>query len=582
MISNSLKNLITTTLTVAVIVVGSLVAEAQKTVNVSIDHNQYWAAYQTCNLGDPYSAYYTGAGGGPDLQGSITASDVLRCAPDIHMDKAFHADTTIWADATGLSDANSAVTVDGNYYVDTGAIAVNGDTVIFSGQILTNSLTESMGSSIVAFIKDFDNGWTFHGMITVPLSTLTNGEVFSISKVLDGDGSHVQYGFEWVAPPARTNPAAPSYVEKQGYVLVTNKLVADIAGIVAINPRPAQAHIGSNITITAITTGNSLTYQWSKDGVNLNDGPSITGTHTNALTLSNVQGTNEGRYTLVVTDLSANSATNSAQLFVYNPDWIYFDRAYTPFNGYINVWNGTNLISAPPASGAVGTHPKASFGFGVVPATLVRATIDPNNDVITLQPNTYVYDNATNAMDANYINPDGSAAAYLEQDYFIQNDRLVGDKLVFAGYCSSNSLDPKYTATAWIKVSQDWTVEYRYDTNLVAGKPFVLTVPSSATTGQSYAQFGFAIWGPDNSATNPITQGACEVKVYSPIDASKSGANARLSFPTVFNHAYTVQYRTNVTDATWHNLSTNTGSGDTVNVLDAIGAPTRFYRLWIQ
>jgi hypothetical protein len=185
-------------------------------------------------------------------------------------------------------------------------------------------------------------------------------------------------------------------------------------------------------------------------------------------------------------------------------------------------------------------------------------------------------------MDPAYINPDGTAAAYLEQDWFAQNDSLVGDTLVFAGICTSNSLDPSYTATAWVKVSQDWSVENRYDTNLVAGKPFVLTVPASATTGKTYAQFGFAIWGPDNSSTNPITQRAVEVKVYSPLSASRSGGNLNLSFPTVINHSYALQYKTNVTDGTWNSLSTNNGTGTTVTVPDATTSARRFYRLWIQ
>ena len=68
-------------------------------------------------------AGYLGPGGAPDIQGSISGSDVVRCAPDLRMDKLFNADTTIWADATGLSDANPGVTVDSTYYVDTGAIA---------------------------------------------------------------------------------------------------------------------------------------------------------------------------------------------------------------------------------------------------------------------------------------------------------------------------------------------------------------------------------------------------------------------------------------------------------------------------
>ncbi len=553
-----------------------------KTVNVSIDHNQYWAAYQTVSLGGAYSANYLGAAGAPDVQGTISTSDVVRCAPDLRMDKLFHTDTMVWLDATGLSDANAGVTVDSVYYVDTASIAVNGDTVIFSGQLLTNTLSGPDATSIVAFIKDFDSTWGYHGMATTYLWPLTNGEVFSVQKTIEGGGSHIQYGFEWVGPPARTNPAAASFVDNFGYVLVTNQLLLSTVGIVSFNPNPAQVQIGSNITITAVTTGSGLTFQWSKGGIDLTNGPGISGATNNALTLSNVQGTQQGLYSLVVKDSGGNTASNAVSLFVYNSSWLYFDRALNPFLGYINVWNGANLISNPPSSGAAGTSPRASFGFAVAPTSLLRASVNINNDVVTLQPNTYVYDNATNTMDANYINSDGSSAAYLEQDFYLQNNALVGDTLVFAGYCSSNSLDPKYTATAWIKVSQDWSVENRYDTNLIAGKPFILTVPASATSNKSFVQCGFAIWGPDNSSTNPITHGACEVKVYSPLSASHSGGNPTLGFPTVMNHDYTLQYKTNLTDGSWQNYSTNRGTGATVTVPDATGSKQRFYRLLIQ
>src|SRR5258707_4989880 len=181
-------------------------------------------------------------------------------------------------------------------------------------------------------------------------------------------------------------------------------------------------------------------------------------------------------------------------------------------------------------------------------------------------------------MDPTSIKPEVNPAAYLEQDYYVQNDSLVGDKLVFAGYCSSNSLDAKYTATAWVKVSQDWSVENRYDTNLVAGQPFILTVPTSATTNKNYVQFGFAIWGPDNSATNPISQRACELRVYSRLSPGRSGANLHLDFPTLINHNYTIQYKTNLPDSAWLNLSTNFGTGNTVTVPDSTGSKKRLYR----
>jgi hypothetical protein len=208
--------------------------------------------------------------------------------------------------------------------------------------------------------------------------------------------------------------------------------------------------------------------------------------------------------------------------------------------------------------------------------------MDVATDTITLQPNTTVYDGATNTMDPNYINADGTPAAYLEQDYFIQNDALVGDKLVFAGYCVSNSLNSAYTATAWIKDgSSDWSAEHRYDTNLVSGQPFVLTLPTPAPAGD-HIQYGFAIWGPDNSSTNPITKGAVVIKVYSPFSAVRSGNNVNLTFPTVINHAYTVQYKTDLTDATWTGLSTTNGTGTPVAVPDTTGSSHRFYRLQIQ
>jgi Immunoglobulin I-set domain len=560
---------------------GSAAPPGPKSVNISIDHNQRWVGYQIANMTVPYVTGYLDIAAG-DIQGSTSASNVVRCAPDLRADKLAHTDTTVWQDATGLSDAMPGLTADSTYYVDTASIAVNGDTVIFSGQLVTNSLVDPYASSIVAFIKDFDSSWGWHGETSVNLNTLTNGEVFSITKVIGGDGSHVQYGFEWIGAPARTNPAAASYVGNMGYVLVANQLVTTAVGIVSISPSPAQVNIGSNITLTAITTGNGLTYQWIKGGVNLTNGPGISGATSDALTLSNAQGSQEGLYSLLVKDSGGNTASKDVSLFVYNPSWLYYDRAFNPFSGYINVWNGTNLVSSRPSSGNAGTSLKASFGFAVSPTSLLRASMNLNNDVITLQPNTYVYDGATNSMDANYINPDGSSAAYLEQDFYIQNDSLVGDTLVFAGYCSSNSLNPKYTATAWIKVSQDWSVENRYDTNLVAGKPFILTVPASATTNKHYVQYGFAVWGPDNSGTNPITQGACEVKVYSPLSGTRSGANMNLSFPTVINHNYMIQYKTNLTDSSWRNLSTNSGAGNTVTVPDFTGSKQRFYRLLIQ
>lgn len=561
----------------------TVVVSGPTNIFVYIDPSQAWAGYRSTSPSYGPANGYLGVGGQtPQLQGTISSSGLVRCAPDISLDINFHTDTGIWTDNSGTSAGLG--TVDNTFYVDTTSTgAKGGDTVIFSGTLVTNALTEpNMSNSIVAFIKDFSSGWAYYGASTVNLNTLTNGEQFTISKVINGSGDHVQWGFEWVAPPARTNATSPVYVDQYGYVLLSsNNVITSGPQILSIAPSSANVIMGSNQTFTASATGSGLSYQWQINGVNLSNGSGVSGATTTALTLSGVQCTQEGKVALIVTDSGNLKATNQVSLIVVNPSYLYYDRALAPFNGYINVWNGANLISSPPASGVAGTAPGASFGFGVTPTSLLRASMNTTNDVITLRPNAYVYDGAVATMDPAYINPDGSSAAYLEQDYYISDDALAGQTLTFAGYCSSNSLDPKYTARAWIKDgAPDWSVEHRYDAPLVAGKPFSFSV---TTTPGDHIQYGFGLWGPDNSATNPIAQGVVEVKVYSPLTASRTGGNVNLAFPTVINHNYTVQYKTNLTDGTWRTLSTTNGTGTTVKVPDATGAAkSRFYRLSTQ
>ncbi len=557
-------------------------------VYVGIDPSQAWAGFR--NVVDQFGVNYAPASGyigvggqTPQFQGTISSQGVVQCAPDISLDINFHDDLNIWSDASGTSPA--IATYDNTFYVDstsTGARA--GDTVVFSGTLVTNALTDTgMASSLVAFIKDFGSDWSYYGEQSVTLSSLTNGQTFTITKPVNSAGDHVQWGFEWQGIPARTNPAAANFVGQYGYVIFSsNSVVTPGPQILSITPSSANVLLGSNATFTAIATGSGLTYHWSKNGVNLTDGGGISGSTTTALSLTGVQPAQGGTYKLVVTDSGSLSATNSVVLVVYNPGWLYFDRSLAPFNGFINFWNGTNLISSPPPSGAAGTSPKSTSGFGVTPTSLLRATMNTSNDVITLQPNTYVYDGATNPANPAYVNPDGSAAAYLEQDYYIQNDSLAGDVLTFSGYCSSNSLNSNYVARAFIKDgSPDWSVEHRYDAPLKAGQPFNVTFTS---TPGDHIQYGFGIWGPDNSATNPVTQGAVEVKVYSPLSyINHSGNNLNLGFPTVINHSYAVQYKTNLLNGTWNTLITTNGPGVNVVVPDATtGGPSRFYRLLTQ
>jgi len=546
------------------------------TVNVSIDPSKPWNGYRNLNYqGGGYwrgDYFPPGSAGVSHLQASISAAGIAVCAPDISMDTDFHTDLNAWLDDSGSSAGICNVV--STFYIDSSTIVTAGDEMVFTGTLVTNGLAEPYTNSVVAFIKEFNASFGNFSMSSVNLNTLTNGEQFTVTKTIQNIGGHYQWGFEWSGPPARTNEVA-----SLGYVVLSsNSVVTGGPQILSISPASANVILGSNITFTATATGNGLSYQWKKNGANLVNGPGVSGATSSALALSSVACTQEGPYTLVVSDSGGLKATNSASMRVYNPDWLYFNRALAPFEGYINAFDIS--ITSPPPSGSGGTTVGAATGFGVNPTSLLRASMNTSTDVITLQPNTYVYDAATNTGDPFWIQPDGSANKYLEQDYFISADFLSGKTLTFSGFCSSNSLNAAYTAVAWIKdLNPDWSKERRYDAPLVAGKPFSLTV---ATIPGNHIQYGFGLFGPGNSATNPITQGAVEVKVYSPLSVSQSGGNVMLSFPTVINHQYTLQYKADLMDATWNNLSTHNGTGSIVTVPDAPAPIRRFYRLSVQ
>ena len=271
-------------------------------VYVGIDPSQQWAGFRNVidqfgvNYG-PASGYIGVGGQTPQFQGTISSQGIVQCAPDISLDINFHTDPNIWADGSGVSSA--VATYDNTFYVDstsTGARA--GDTIVFSGTLVTNALTDSgMASTLVAFIKDFGSDWSYYGEQSVTLASLTNGQTFTITKPVNSAGDHVQWGFEWQGVPARTNPAAANFVGQYGYVIFSsNSVVTAGPQILSINPSSANILLGSNATFTANATGSGLTYHWFKNGVSLTDGGGISGSGSSTLNLTGVQPAQEGTY----------------------------------------------------------------------------------------------------------------------------------------------------------------------------------------------------------------------------------------------------------------------------------------------
>jgi hypothetical protein len=81
---------------------------------------------------------------------------------------------------------------------------------------------------------------------------------------------------------------------------------------VTAQPQAVSSCSGTSVTFAVQAAGAGLTYQWRKDGVNLNESATATGTKSNLLTLSSITAASAGQYTCVVTGACGSAVTSAA------------------------------------------------------------------------------------------------------------------------------------------------------------------------------------------------------------------------------------------------------------------------------
>ena len=123
-------------------------------------------------------------------------------------------------------------------------------------------------------------------------------------------------------------------------------------------PASVTKEVGDTATFTVAASGQTtLSYQWMTNGVPLVDGGFIAGATSNTLTLLNVQQSQAGTYTVVVTD-TAGSISGSANLTVLtcaqaqnlagNPSFESLSFSpWSTFNGCEILTNGNTVLSEP-------------------------------------------------------------------------------------------------------------------------------------------------------------------------------------------------------------------------------------------
>jgi alpha-tubulin suppressor-like RCC1 family protein len=130
--------------------------------------------------------------------------------------------------------------------------------------------------------------------------------------------------------------------------------VTNIPPAITVPPASQTNGVGTTVTLAVTAIGTPpLKYQWW-DGTNLvKNGGQISGATSNVLTISNVQLTNDGIYTIVVTNaLYGGSATTNASLTVQSSPVIVLQP--TPTNQVMAV--GSNATFTVTAIGTVPLH----------------------------------------------------------------------------------------------------------------------------------------------------------------------------------------------------------------------------------
>ncbi|HEX3029645.1 MAG TPA: immunoglobulin domain-containing protein, partial [Clostridia bacterium] len=170
-------------------------------------------------------------------------------------------------------------------------------------------------------------------------------------------------------------------VETTGAALTVTKAtpVAE-KPVIATSPQSQSVEAGHSITFSVTATGEGLSYQWKKDGVNINGATSA------ALTITNIQKSDEGSYTVLVSNSAGSVETTGATLTV---------TIVTP------VEDGPT-ITVQPSSQSITEGQSVTFSVTAVGTNIGYQWKKNEVDILGANFNTYTILSATTSDSGNY------------------------------------------------------------------------------------------------------------------------------------------------------------------------------------
>jgi hypothetical protein len=245
--------------------------------------------------------------------------------------------------------------------------------------ILTNVQPADAGSFTVVVTNSAGSATSAVAVLTVVLPPLITAQPQSLTNVTGAAATFSAtatgsppLGYQWRLngvnlsnggriSGARTNTLSVTNVESVdtgSYTLVVSNAAGIVTSAVAtltvisppsITAQPVSQSIvaGSNASFSVIATGTSpLSYQWLLNGTNLADTSQIGGSSSSTLSILNVQPTNAGGYSVVVTNVAESVTSAVVVLTVVVPGSCLVPPtglvAWWPGDGNANDITGTN------------------------------------------------------------------------------------------------------------------------------------------------------------------------------------------------------------------------------------------------
>ncbi len=230
----------------------------------------------------------------------------------------FFRSTTMWATYKGICDY-FGVTPTWDYYSDE-----------FVSHDIPSNMTP--GQTVAVHITFRNRGVLWNDARSFKLGAVGDSDPFTATTRFNV-GSEVGPGATKTFTLTLTAPGTPGTYTTDwrmvrdgvawfGSTLTVNVNVSGVAGAPSITTQPLSQTVspGGNVNFTVVATGSApLTYQWRKNAADLSNGGNISGVTTTALTLSNVQQTNAGTYTVLVSNTNGSTLSADAVLTVGIP-----------------------------------------------------------------------------------------------------------------------------------------------------------------------------------------------------------------------------------------------------------------------